>query len=314
VVDAIGAVRAQLPKLDALPLPGKGSTRTRWRTLAEIARADLAQGRLAEGHVDARAVLTELGRPDLCVDGDMLGVWAAEPQNLHATAQRGGWRLHGAKGWCSGSVTLDYALVTATAPDGPRLFVVGTQGLEPFEGSWQPLGMKATQSDTLSFDNVLVADHQAIGPPSAYVERAGFGHGGCGVAACWWGGALGVLDGLHAAVSLDRADPDELGLAAANLAAAGHALGAAADAIDERPEDVQLANRLAREVRLAVATSARNALDRAVDAMGASGLCHRPAHSTRVADLLVYLSQHRERSTATTHGNALLASPLSLPW
>ncbi len=312
--DAIDTVRSHLRELDALPLPGKGSTRARWRALADIARIDLSQARLAEGHVDARAILAELGRADLWTDGQLLGVWAAEPQRLVAARTGGGWRLAGEKGWCSGSVRLDRALVTATAPDGPRLFTVDAEDLAACEGSWLPMGMAATQSDTIAFHDHWVPADQAIDPPGAYVQRPGFGHGGCGVAACWWGGALGVLDGLRDATASERADPAALGTAAAGLAAAGRALGAAADAIDERPGDGALSERLAREVRLVVAAAARVAVDQAITAMGAAGLCHQPIHSARVADLLVYLSQHRERSTAAAHGQALATAPLSLPW
>lgn len=311
---AVRVVRRRLPELDALPLPGKGSTRLRWEALAAVGRENLVLARLAEGHADARAILTELGRVDLLADGEMWGVWAAEPQRLTATPARGGWRLVGGKAWCSGSIELDMALVTAVAPDGPRLFAVEVGDLSPCAGSWQPVGMVATRSDTMAFHDHWVRDDRAVGDVDAYVQRPGFGHGGCGVAACWWGGGVGVLDGLHHAVATGRADAAALGKAAAGLTAAGHALAAAAAAVDEQPEDAVLAERLARETRLVVAAAARGALDQAIEAMGASGLCHRPDHSTRIADLLVYLSQHRERPTASAHGEALAAVPLSLSW
>ena len=46
-----------------LPLPGGGATATRWNRLAELAETDVTAGRLAEAHLDAVAILAELGGP-----------------------------------------------------------------------------------------------------------------------------------------------------------------------------------------------------------------------------------------------------------
>jgi alkylation response protein AidB-like acyl-CoA dehydrogenase len=302
-IDAVAALRAHLSALNALPLPGGGSTAERWRALTAIARCDLSVARLAEGHADAGAILLELDRADLRADGLALGVWAADPGGLRAREVDGGWCLDGEKPWCSGSTGLDAALVTATAADGPRLFFVPTDGLAPTVGSWQPMGMLASRSDTIAFEDVRIAADQAVSGPDAYVQRPGFGHGGCGVAACWWGGARGLLDELRrwrtddALVALGRSD--------AALTTSGLLLREAADAIDRQPLDRPLSVRLAGQVRLAVAVASRTTLDATIAALGSTGLCQRPEHSTRVADLLVYLSQLPERSAAAAHGQRL---------
>ena len=58
-----------------VPLPGSGQTWRRFRALALWAAENLSLGRLAEGHVDALAILDEAGmRP---VSGAIYGVWAA---------------------------------------------------------------------------------------------------------------------------------------------------------------------------------------------------------------------------------------------
>lgn len=308
--------RSRLDELNALPLPGRSHTEHRWRALARIGREDLSLARLVEGHVDARAILTELGRLDQIADDELLGVWAAEPDGLEAARTPGGWRLNGTKRWCSGSKGLDRALLTATADDGSRLFVMSPQAAHVEPGSWRPMGMAPTVSETIELRRVDVPASAAIGGPGAYVQRPGFGHGGCGVAACWWGGALGVLDGLHHAVA-EGGDGDAaaaLGSSVAELSSAGRTLAAAARAIDAQPKDVELAQRLAREVRLVVEHAARGVLDRTVESLGAAGLCQDPEHSTRIADLTVYLSQHRRRPAATTHGRASATEPLGLTW
>lgn len=312
VLDALTKTRSILHRISSLPPPGHGATTERWRFLSTLARVDLSVVRLAEGHADARAILAELGREDLCGEGSLLGVWAADPGALRAEPVGDGWFLHGTKRWCSGSTGLDGALVTATAADGARLFLVPTSAasLTPQVGSWQPIGMAATRSETITFDRVLVPSSNAVGDAGEYVGRPGFGHGGAGVAACWLGGALGVLDGLQREAAEGRADAGALGSSAAMLSAAGHTLRSAACAIDAAPLDLALSVHLAAQVRLAVAHAARTTIDQSIDALGASGLCQMPEHSGRVADLLVYLGQHRSAPAAEAFGQTLLASPL----
>ncbi len=315
--ERLDALRATL---DQLPRPGAGGTLARWTVLAEIAAEDLSLARLAEGHADAIAILVELDRADLLATcgGGRLGVWAADPGGLRAELTGQGWRLTGTKGWCSGSLGLDHALVTATAVDGPRLFVISTDdpAVVAQPGSWEPMGMAPTRSETLDFHGLDLPSAHAIGPPNAYVDRPGFGHGGAGVAACWWGGAAGVADGLHRVLA--EKDSDELatafGASIADLEAAWSALAVVAQAVDEQSEDAGLALRIAGRVRLIVEGAARRVLERTVEALGASGLCHDPQHATRVADLTVYLSQLRRRPAAADYGRMVADDRAWTPW
>jgi alkylation response protein AidB-like acyl-CoA dehydrogenase len=318
----VAHLRAHLDEVAAWPLPASGRTGDRWAALADVARRDLSRARVVEGHADALAILAELGATAAVPAGATLGVWAAEPGRLRATPLgRAGWRLDGAKGWCSGSTELDRALVVATAPDGPRLFVVdpSVDGVTVEPGSWRPLGMAATRSETLLFDGVAVRSEAAIGGPDAYVRRAGFGHGGCGVAACWFGGAAGLLDDLWERA--DRSAPDQvaaLGAARSELDAAAAVLAVAAREVDgpapaarAEPEGAEPAWERARRVRLAVERACRRVLEGAVVALGAGALCHDPAVSGRVADLTVYLRQLRPGPDLAAVG---LGSPPPRRW
>jgi len=161
-----------------------------------VAYDDLSLVRLVEGHLDAAAILAELDGRD-AVEAELLGVWAARPEELTAARHKNGWVLRGSKPFCSGSTLLDAALVTATSEEGPRLFVVDATVARRCVGTWQPLGMADTRSETLEFDGIFVGSEAAVGPPDGYVSRPGFGHGGCGVAACWWGGAVALLEDLR---------------------------------------------------------------------------------------------------------------------
>ena len=101
-----------------LPKPGSGGTPTRFGALADWAARDLSLARLAEGHVDALAILAEADlEPN---SGATYGVWAARPRAGGATAYLAadGWHVSGVKPFCSGGTRIDRALVTAECEDG----------------------------------------------------------------------------------------------------------------------------------------------------------------------------------------------------
>jgi alkylation response protein AidB-like acyl-CoA dehydrogenase len=291
---AVAWLRSRHDEWSRLPAPGDGATLERWQRFAAIARRDLSLARLAEGHADALAILSELGHGGLGEEG-CWGVWAAEPDRVRAEPHAGGWRLVGEKRWCSGSTGLDHALVTATAPDGPRLFALDTASVRPVHGSWNPIGMVASGSDTVEFDTVVNRAAEVAGP-NAYVDRPGFWMGAMGVAACWFGGALGVADLLEEEVS--DADADERphvvnarGRVRSRLDGAAGSLTAAAHWLDARPRHPDEIRRRALSLRLVVDEFARAVLEDVTVTAGASALAFQPVHARRVVDLTVYLRQ-----------------------
>ena len=293
-------LRASTSWLDALPLPGRGETARRWRTLSDIAAGDLARARLAEGHVDARAILAELDAP---AGAGTWGVWAAQPTKLLAERTGGGWHLHGEKDWCSGATGLDHALVSATGPDGPRLFVIEPTQAEVVPGSWPSLAMAATASCTMRFDATVDGD-AAIGGPDAYVRRAGFWHGGAGVAACWYGGCRGVAARLQRAVGegADATVCAAWGRVDARLEAASALLARTAAEIDDDPRDVIAARRAALRLRIVVEDAAQVTMAETMSALGAGALAHDPEHAQRIGDLQLYVRQLRTGPAAAELG------------
>ena len=295
-----------------LPLPGSGRTLTRWLALAELSAANLVLGRLAEAHTDALAILAELDGPPF--DGPpfegpalespapvgLWGVWAAEPPSARVEAEPGdgGWVLTGRKAWCSGALVLDRALVTAHARDGRRLFAVDLRHVTPVAGTWGAVGMAASGSVSVDLNG---APAIAVGGPGAYLARPGFWHGGCGVAACWYGGALGAARTLLGAARTGSLDPHalaHLGAVDAVLAGLRAHLAAAADGIDADPAGPGAQLR-AQRLRAAVEAGATEVLDRVGRALGAGPLCLDPVQAQRAADLPVYLRQsHAERDLA----------------
>src|SRR6266568_1084666 len=275
-----------------LPLPGSGRTRERWAVLAGLAEEDLSLARLAEGHTDAIAILAELGGSP-SPPGSRWGVWAAQPPGpgLIATRTGHGWRLDGTKQYCSGARSCTDALVTAAAPDGNRLFAVGTRDLSPVPGSWPATGMAASDTLDVEFTNIAA---QPVGEPGRYTGRPGFAHGGAGVAACWYGGACGVGRMLLAAAAERDVGPHAL----AHLGAVDIAQHTARSALDAAAREGGGRIRALR-LRALVEAAATEVMHRVGRALGAGPLSHDEAHSRRVADLTVYLRQHHaERNLA----------------
>ncbi len=285
----------------SLPLPGGGRTRERWAVLADLAGEDLSLARLAEGHADALAILAELGHAAPSA-GSRWGVWAAQPPGPGLVASRVGrsWRLDGIKQYCSGAHSCTDALVTATAPDGSRLFAVSTRGLVPVPGTWPATGMAGSDTLDIRFAGIPA---EPVGGPGGYVDRPGFAHGGAGVAACWYGGARGVGRTLLAAAAERDIGPyaqAHLGAVDVALSTAKTVLDVAAGQIDADPDDRQDGGRRrALRVRAFVEAVCTEVMQRVGRALGAGPLCHDEAHSRRVADLTVYVRQHHaERNLA----------------
>jgi hypothetical protein len=292
-VAAVFAAAVESGRLD-LPLPGGGRTRERWAVLAELAGEDLCVARLAEGHADALAILSELGAAVPSPDSPW-AVWAAASPGPGLTARRAGhdWRLDGIKECCSGARSCTNALVTATAPDGDRLFAVSTRDLWPIPGTWRATGMAASDTLDVSFDAIAA---EPVGSPGSYTARPGFAHGGAGMAACWYGGARAIGETLRNAAADRDVGPHalaHLGAVDTALHTAKTALDVAAAEIDADPEDRQANGQLrALRVRALVEAVATDVMRRVGRALGAGPLCRDEAHSRRIADLTVCLRQY----------------------
>ncbi len=296
-----------------LPLPGSGQTWDRFETLMSFAAIDLSLGRLVEGHADALAILSEAGMREHI--GASYGVWAARSRADDVTAApvTGGWRLSGSKAFCSGSGTVDRALVTATAPDGQRLFDVSvpTHVTHRDNGSWPAVGMADSDSETVHFGGPVIDRSHAVGGPGFYTGRPGFWFGAVGVAACWCGGAAGLVD--HLIDSLDPSCPEhvltDLGRAVSRVETMRQVLGHVATRIDVDPDDRDGQARFcALAARQIVHDCALEVLAATAAAGGARPLCHDRAQGRRAADLFVYLAQHHGAMDAAELGRMALGA------
>ena len=290
----------------ALPHPGSGCTAARFAALANWAAKDLSLARLVEGHVDALSILAEAGLEPTA--GETYGVWAARmPDGTTARLTADGWQLSGEKPFCSGSTRIDRALVTAECSDGYRLFDVSVAenviGVHP--GSWPAVGMADSLSETLDFGGPPLPRNSEVGAPNFYLERPGFWFGATGVAACWYGGARGLVEHLVRSLGPDPSElvVVEIGEAFAHVDLMRRAIEQAAVDIDNDPHDVAgAAKRRALVIRHAVHHAAQQVLFHSAAAGGARPLCHDPAQAQRAADLYVYLAQYHGPQDANILG------------
>jgi alkylation response protein AidB-like acyl-CoA dehydrogenase len=289
-----------------LPEPGHGETPSRWSALAALGRTDLTLARLAEGHVDARAILAEAERRP--APEALYGVWAAKAGGTGATVERGpaGHRLTGTIRFCSGASVLDRALVSAAAPDesGTNWLVevdLAAPGVHPDPDSWPALGMDASDSLDVRFSEVLVTEDMIIGTDDWYLRRRGFRLGSGGVASVWLGGAMGGYDRVVALLR-ERGTPDEhqfahLGVLDTALHAADALLANTAHAVDTDP-DLDLTGTIALG-KAAAERAGREVVDIAPRITGPGPLCWDPSFAQHLADLAVYIRQHHaERDLA----------------
>jgi len=293
-----------------------------WELLATLGCADLGVARAIEPHLDAQSILSgarSSGFGGTSAAPEVWGVFAAEggPEPLRASLSDSAWVLHGTKPWCSLADRLDRALVTAKGEDGARrLFAVDLRdpGVRVEEGTWHARGLSEIPSGPVHFSAVTA---EPVGPPGWYLERIGFAWGGIGVAACWYGGAVGLARSLFD--SLAASDPSALQLAhlgavdevirSARLSLLDAARIVDSDATSTRDS----ASVLAKRVRGTVASACEEVLLRCGHALGPAPLALDPVHAKRVADLQLYIRQHHAEPDQASLGSALLARG-GTPW
>jgi len=321
--------------------PPSTDARARWEALATAARADVAGARILEPHLDALAILSDAEDEERISSAELArvgvgpasswGVFAAEGNGLRLEARPradGLWSLSGVKPWCSLAEVVSHALVTAwTGPAERRLFAVAMRqpAVRPRSEDWVSRGLAQVHSTPVEFVDAVALP---VGDDGWYLRREGFWWGGIGVAACWWGGALPLVEALADAAARPDADQFALssyGAADARLWAARSILAdAARDARasyaraphdrapharaphDRAPSERPPTRVTAERVRAIVATAAEDTLSLADRALGPGPLASDEAHARRVSDLRMYLRQHHAERDLARLGTALV--------
>jgi alkylation response protein AidB-like acyl-CoA dehydrogenase len=216
--------------------PIRGDTYPLWMMTKELAKADLSLARCWEGHVNSLVLIDALGSPEqqarwfdgVTTRGEKWVAWSGEPQarkpgekqRFGTTVARadGGWVVAGSKAFATSASGADWAilLVNTAGPGGARhavglddhLLLLACDLADPsitVDGSWwDPVGMRATVSHVVHFDDTFIPDDRQIGSPGDYLRQgwqtAFIPH----YAASFLGAAEGAFD--YARGYLDRQD------------------------------------------------------------------------------------------------------------
>jgi alkylation response protein AidB-like acyl-CoA dehydrogenase len=298
-----------------MPLPAGGETSARHRLLMEIGRNDLSLARLAEAHWDAVAILAEAGRtPE---SGVIYAVWASEipSEPLKLEVRGNGYAIHGTKLFCSGAGLVDRALVTIGFPRQLLIDVdlrTSESSILLDNSSWKTSAFQEIRTSTATFAAAPVSENDVIGDPGWYLTRTGFWHGACGPAACWAGGAAGLVDW---AMGQKRDDPHTLAHPAAmqsSVWALKSYLYRAGMEIDQAPDDSFSARLRALTLRHLVEQECTSIIRRLPRAYGPSPLAMNEIMSRRYLELDLYLRQSHAERDLEALGRGLLSGALGL--
>ena len=129
------------------------------------------------------------------INEETWAVWAADGGPVPLQVENG--LCNGIKPWCSGAEFIHKALISFKDQQGQsQLCIIDlNQSLITIDlAHWQAIGMKGTQTARVNFQEIAV---KLIGHPNDYLDRVGFWHGAAGVAACWYGAAVRLVDELQ---------------------------------------------------------------------------------------------------------------------
>ncbi len=182
--------------------PLHGNTYALWHLTKQLAGADLSLGRCWEGHTNSLVLIDALGTDaqkarwfnGVVQRGEKWVAWSGEPQAPKpgesrkfgtTVARKGsGWVINGTKVFATSATGADWAilLVDTAGPGGARnsgtgsgVLMLACELADPsvsVDGSWwDPMGMRATVSHLVRFDNTYVPDTQRIGEPGDYLRQ-----------------------------------------------------------------------------------------------------------------------------------------------
>jgi alkylation response protein AidB-like acyl-CoA dehydrogenase len=182
--------------------PLQGETLALWLMTKRLAGADLSLARCWEGHTNSLVLIDALGteaQKTRWFDGVVRGgekwvAWSGEPRapkpgevrrfGTSVRREGDGWVVEGTKVFATSATGADWAilLVDMAGPGGARNSTSGAGVLmlacelsDPsisIDSSWwDPIGMRATVSHLVRFDNTYIPDSQRIGDAGDYLRQ-----------------------------------------------------------------------------------------------------------------------------------------------
>jgi len=325
----IGLLTAPLPTaLGGLGLGIERATHVALlRILAAVGGADLAVGRLYEGHVNGILLVARYGTARqmerLAEDvrgGDVCGVWNTGGAVAMRVFERGkGFRLEGVKTFATGAGFVTRPIVTAELmvgeePRGWQMTLPRMETIAPTvdRSFWHPLGMERSESYQIDFTDCRVAGEDLIGAPGDFYRDPMFYGGAVRFASVQAGGIL-RLHAMFAAWLDERGRGDDPYQAArlgeVAMAAQGAVLwveraGAVADACfySEEKFAIERMHECADMTRTAILQLATRVIQLVTEGVGAHGLLEPFGFERVLRDLMMYLRQPAPDQVIATIG------------
>ena len=326
---AIGLMTAPLPvAMGGLGLGTRpGTQRTLMRLLSVVGSADLALGRIYEGHVNGILLVQRYGSAEQMrrlardfADGMLSGVWnTGQPRLMHLEEEADGFRLVGAKTFATGAEFVKRPIVTAEIPGrGWQMTMPQMERLDvSFDRSfWHPLGMESSESFGVDFTGCLVGRDDLIGSPGDFYRDPMFRGGAIRFAAVQ-AGAILRLHFLYAEWldEMQRGeDPyqiarlGEVSIAAQEAVLWVEKASAVAEESFFRTEKEHLERMIecANMTRTAIERLATRVMQIVVAGVGAHGLLQPHRFERVIRDLTMYLRQPAPDQTLASVGRLAL--------
>ena len=180
-------------------------------SLKRIGGANLAVGRVYEGHINALHLI-HLFASDAqkkswftyAENHRLFSVWNTQANDgvrIHAVGN-GRYVLEGCKTFCSGAGWINRPLITGELIDGNeargwQMAIIPTERVQPIpqdDSFWKPLGMRASASFKMDFTGVELNGDDLLGQPGDYYRQPDFSGGAIRFAAVQLGGAESLFE------------------------------------------------------------------------------------------------------------------------
>ncbi len=331
---ALGLLTAPLPRAHGgLGLGTEpGNHLTLLRVLALIGGADLALGRLYEGHVNALILIATFGTPAQIEraahdahTGLIFGVWntgSSTPLLLEPDGQQ--LRFLGDKTFATGAAFVQRPIITAElANTGWQMTMPRMESPEVHpcinldRDLWHPLGMQSSESFGITLTGALIEQQDLLGGPGDFYRDPLFRGGAIRFAAVQAGAILRLhhlfVEWLQSRNRTD--DPyqiarlGEIALGAQEAALWIERAASLAESSLALSADKLSAERMvecANMTRLAIERIATPLMQRIIAGVGAHGLLHPHPFERILRDLTMYLRQPAPDQTLADVGRASL--------
>lgn len=323
----------------AITLPGhdldftQGQTARLLHLLKRIGSANLAVGRVYEGHINALYLIHLYATPeqqatwyaDASRYRRLFSVWNTQAEDgVRINEVNGSYRLTGAKTFCSGAGWVHRPLITGHLQTGSKngwqMAIVPTERVGEIRQDarfWQPLGMRASASFKLDFTGIDVAESDLLGQPGDYLRQPYFSGGAIRFAAVQLGGAEAIFQATRSfLMTMSRTDDllqqTRLAEMAYLIESGNQWLQTAGDKTDQwltQETDWTTIVGYANMTRTAIEEICLRVMPLAERCVGARGLLRPNSFERLHRDLTLYLRQPAPDATLVDIGKYVLTTP-----